>query len=71
LLSKLTQFSQGNNFKDAQDFNMKGFLKRETCFSTSHVNNANLDKNDLSHLESFDLQEIFLPITNSIFTGKQ
>jgi hypothetical protein len=32
---------------------------------------ANLDQNDHSHLESFDLQEIFLSITNSTFTGKQ
>jgi hypothetical protein len=55
---------------------MLQFLTLKVCVKTNMFFDisreyANLDQNDLSHLERFDLQEIFLSITNLILTGKQ
>jgi hypothetical protein len=69
-LSITNSILTGKQCTRCSSFNMEGFFRDNHVFHYSHEF-ANLDQNDLSHLVSFDLQEIFLSITNSIYTGKQ
>jgi hypothetical protein len=68
---KLTQFSQGNNVLDAAASNIDVILWRDTCVSLTQMNRPIGANRVHLHLETLELQKIFLSKTNSAFTGKQ
>jgi hypothetical protein len=68
---KLTKFSQGINVLDVPHSNIDAFRSRDTCVSSTQLNNTNWNKMFVSPLNKTKLQEIFLSKTNSVLTGKQ
>jgi hypothetical protein len=51
-LQKLTQFSLANNMLDGLACNLEGFLSRDTCVSSTHLNSL------------FGANSMFLPLEN-------
>jgi hypothetical protein len=66
---KQTHFWQKNNTLDAPPANVRGFLTRDTCVSSSQLNIPIWSKHRLSQRETPMWQEVFLWKTSSIPTG--
>jgi hypothetical protein len=69
LFQKLSKFSKGNIALDAADSNTHCFLLIDTCVSATWLSRP-IKKWAFPHLETYDLQEVFLSKTKSILTGK-
>jgi hypothetical protein len=50
---------------DAPASNTDGFLSRDTCVSSTHLNRPFRNKMRLFHLEITEVQEVLHPKTNS------
>jgi hypothetical protein len=48
-----------------------GFLLRDTCISSTHLNRPIGANRDYLHLENWDFQDVLLSKTNSVVTEKQ
>jgi hypothetical protein len=56
---------------DVHASNTDGFLLRDACVSSTHLNRPIWKKRAYLHLEKPKLQKVFLSQTNSVLTGNQ
>jgi hypothetical protein len=52
-------------------FLIDGFLARDTCVSSTHLNSIFGTKQAFLHILSSGVQELFLSKTNSVLIGKE
>jgi hypothetical protein len=68
---KETQFSEGINGVDAASSNIDGFVRRNTCVSSTQLNRPFWSNMSHNPLETFHLQELFLSKTESVLKEQQ
>jgi hypothetical protein len=62
--------SKGINILEAAASSIDDFLVRKACVSSTQLNRPIWQKRAYHHLETLNLQEVFLSDPNSILTGK-
>jgi hypothetical protein len=70
-LDKLAEFSKEFSVLDVPASDTNCFLLRDTCASSTQLNRPIWNKRGYLHLETPQLQEVFLRKIYSIFKGKQ